>query len=174
MGRIVVLLAILLSSCVTQKRCDDKFPPQEKFNIRDSVAIRDSLRIRDSVNIVTKDSIVIKEGISGKDSIPCTENAKTTIKRGGDIFNVWVRNGKVYFDYNLEGTVSRFSKEIKYLKQENLSLRESKSSNIEDKKEVVTKTETYIPWWVKVLAWIGAAALVWTLVKLLIQKLADV
>jgi hypothetical protein len=174
MGRIVVLLAIIFSSCVTQKKCEQKFPTQEITNIRDSVAIRDSVNIRDSINIVSKDSIVIKEGISGKDSIPCTENAKTTIKRGGDVFNVWVKNGKVYFDYNLEGTTSRFNTTIQVLKQEIALLKESKSSNVETKTEVVTKTETYIPWWVKVLAWIGAGALVWTLVKLLIQKLADV
>jgi len=38
----VVLVMVLLSSCITQRKCDRKFPPQEYTHIKDSLVIKDS------------------------------------------------------------------------------------------------------------------------------------
>jgi len=39
----VVLVMVLLSSCVTQSKCDRKFPPQQYTNVKDSLVLKDSL-----------------------------------------------------------------------------------------------------------------------------------
>jgi len=38
----VVLVMVLLSSCVTQSKCDRKFPPQQYTNVKDSLVLKDS------------------------------------------------------------------------------------------------------------------------------------
>jgi len=38
----VILVMVLLSSCVTQSKCDRKFPSQQYTNVKDSLVIKDS------------------------------------------------------------------------------------------------------------------------------------
>jgi len=161
---IFILMVVFASSCVTKQACERKFPAQSK----DSTVIKDSfvikIIIKDSVAI--RDSIVIHEGASGKDSVPCNENSKTVIKRGGDEFVIQVRNGKVYFSYDLKATTERYQSIIREKDKEI----EQAKSNVQVKEKVITVTKEvlYIPWWVKILAWIGAIAMVVLLVRLLI------
>jgi hypothetical protein len=37
-----LLIIFLLSSCVTQRRCNEKFPPRESVEVRDSIVYRDT------------------------------------------------------------------------------------------------------------------------------------
>lgn len=161
-----IFILLLLSSCVTKQACEKKFPPETR--IKDSIVVKDSLVIKDSIVIKTKDSIVIVEGVSGSDSIPCNENSKTTVRRNGDVFTIKVRNGKVYFDYDLKGTTSRFQELItqKDFEINKLSVMQKNS----EETKVVVSTVTYIPWWVKVLAWIGGISIVWYAIKYAIAK----
>jgi hypothetical protein len=81
--------------------------------MKDSIVIKDSVVIHDSIVIKfeKKDSVVVVQGSSGSDSMPCSENQKSTIRRGGDIFTISVKNGVVRFSYDLAGTISRFTAE---------------------------------------------------------------
>jgi hypothetical protein len=165
---IMILVAIaFLSSCATQRRCDKKFPP----STRDSVVIKDSIVIKekDSVVISYHDSTIIKEGVSGEDSIPCNENVKTKIVRGGDTFIIEVKDGKINFKYNLEGTISRFSKtEVDRSKIKETTKEKSKA---EVHEKTIVRVQQYIPLWVKILAWIGALAILYVIVKLSSRKI---
>lgn len=161
-----IFILLLLSSCVTKKACETKFPAETR--IKDSIVVRDSIVIKDSIRIQTKDSIVIVESASGTDSMPCNENSKTTIKRNGDVFTIKVKNGKVYFDYDLKGTTSRFQEVISEKDREikNMSTGISKSAET----KVVVSEVKYIPWWVKVLAWIGAISILYFAIKYAISR----
>lgn len=177
-----ILLALftvsLLASCVTQSACDKKFPPTTSK--KDSTVIHDSVvvKIKDSVNIVTKDSTVIVEKVSGKDSIPCNENSKQTIRRGKDVFNISVKNGKVYFDYNLEGTVSHYNSIIQYQAHAIDSMSNLSVTHVQE--TTIVKAPPALPWWkawlIKIwdvleliLALLGAFCVIRFVVKLVIK-----
>lgn len=164
----MVLAAIaFLSSCVTQSRCDKKFHP----STRDSVVIKDSIVIKekDSVVISYHDSTIVTEGATGQDSIPCNENTKTKIVRGGDTFIIEVKDGKVHFKYDLKGTISRYSK--KEVDRSQIKETTKDKSKAEFHEKTIVRVQQYIPLWVKVLAWIGAATLFYIIVKLSSKKL---
>lgn len=152
----MITVILLLGSCVTQQKCDKKFPPSTK----DSIVYRDSVVIKEVVKITTKikDSTIIKEGIAFKDSTPCNENSTTKIVRNGDTFIVKIKNGMVHLDVNLQETISRFqTKEVDKTKEKEST---KDSSKIEKKEKIIVRFQQYIPWWVKALAAIGIVALI--------------
>lgn len=181
MGRFItiILLLIITQSCVTQKNCDKKFPPAT--NIKDSVVVRDSVviktivkeTIKDSVRI--KDSTVVVQGVSGEDSIPCNENSTTIIRRGEDIFRIQIKQGKVFFNYDLKGTQSRYQSIIQSKDREyKENLERFKASNVNashSETKVVISEVMYIPLWVKILAWTGGLFILWTATKYMITKI---
>jgi len=166
----ILFVLLILPGCITKKACERKFPPSE--TISDSIVIRDSIVIKDStvIRYEKKDSIVIKESASGKDSVPCNENTKQVIKRGGDTFIVEVKNGKVYFSYDLAGTISRYQS----IKEENLqsktSVRDSKQSNSHSEVKVVVSTVEYIPWWARACIFITIGLLIYLSARYFVFK----
>ena len=169
MRNIIMILAAIafLSSCATQKRCDRRFPP----STRDSVVIKDSIVIKekDSVVISYHDSTIVTEGVAGQDSIPCNENSKTKIVRGGDTFIIEVKDGKVHLKYDLKGTISRYSK--KEVDRSQVKETTKDKSKAEFHEKTIVRVQQYIPLWVKILAWIGAIASLYIIVKLSSKKL---
>lgn len=168
-NKILILIAVIsfmATSCATRKACDRKYPPA----VRDSIRIKDSVVIHDSTIIKTKikDSIVIVEAVKGSDSLPCNENTKQTIVRGGDKIVVEVRNGKVYVDYNLAGTTSRFNSVIE---EKDRTIKELKSKdNFREKIVVKEKITNVIPWYITALAWIGGICLALIIGKLALKR----
>lgn len=166
MKRTLLLLVIvaLISSCATEKICKQKFGAQVT-SVKDSIVIKDStvVRIKDSVYVNVKDSVVIKEGAKGKDSIPCNENSSQTIKRGDDVFHIKVKNGMVFFDYDLKGTVSHFNSVIDY-----------KSHQVDSLSQLIQKQSTEsvkilpaptVSWW---KAWLLK---IWSVLELILAAI---
>jgi len=170
---ILVLLFIMLAltSCVTQDKCQRKFPPS--VTTKDSIVFKDSIRIKDSVSIRVekKDSIVIVQGISGKDSMPCNENGKTTIRRGGDVFTITTKNGKVYFDYDLKGTESRYQFMLNEQSRVINELKLSQQYAGHSETKVVVSVVEHIPWWAQACCWIVVAIAILYAIRYLILKL---
>lgn len=176
---ISVYVLFVLGSCATQDRCSKKFPVTE-LSVKDSFVIRDSVvvKIKDSVYLSIKDSIVYSEGMSGKDSMPCTENGRYVFKRGGDVFTVMVKDGTVFFDYNLKATQSRFLHEISFKNSQIDSLKTaislSKSEKVvvlpEKKESLKDKIFRYVQ---GVLSLIGLIWIISYLFRLLIRKLSN-
>lgn len=177
MGRIILIaLAITLVSCgLTKTPCEraNKICPG-----RDSIHVKDSIVYRDSINykivVKEKDSVVVRDSFSAEQEIPCVDGAKARIIRGGDVFDVSVKNGKVNLKVNLQGTTSRFSSKIEeknafiFRLQNQLKLK-NKTKTLPP----VVSVLTHVPWWVRVLAWIGGISLLIFAGKYLISKLAD-
>lgn len=165
---LIAVISITSTSCVTRKACDRKYPPA----VRDSIRIKDSVAIHDStiIKVKIKDSTVVTQEVKGKDSLPCNENAKATIVRGGDKVVVEVRNGKVYVDYNLAGTISRFNSVIE---EKDRTIKELKfKDNFREKVVVKEKITNEIPLIITILAWIGGISLVLIIGKLALKRVS--
>ena len=82
----IVALFFALTSCVTQKACDKKFPPQtrEIINIKDSTVIKDSIRVQIKDSTVIKDSIVYKAPSEGSTEFE---------DKGGDFTHTFKQDG---------------------------------------------------------------------------------
>lgn len=77
-------IATFLSSCVTQQKCNEKFPPKEGISKTDSIYIHDSILV-----YVTPE---------GRDtfSMNCTENGIYRFNQGGTKITVKVDNGEIF------------------------------------------------------------------------------
>jgi len=148
---IYLLLILSLSSCVTQRRCNDKFPAKETTVTTYNTVTRDSIALRyDSIPVYypvpflqIKDSIIIRyeNGQSMSDKLILRGNFSQAI--------VQVKNGKLYGTLTEEGVMKLRVQRIMqdhYIK--------TLQSTIEKTKAVVA--EKYIPVWVKRLAWTGS------------------
>jgi hypothetical protein len=178
MGRItiVLLFAVYFFGCGVRKT-----PCQRAQKIcpsHDSIAIKDSIRIKDSISVKTvlniKDSVVIKDSLVVQQSLPCVDGAKTRIVRGGDVFDVSVKNGMIDLKVNLQGSVSRFSSKIKEQETtiKNLTYKLSTKEKVKTLPPIV-RVITHTPWWMKALAFIGGVSIFLFLGKMAINKLAD-
>lgn len=150
---IFLLISVgILSSCgVGKSLCP-------KPSIRDSVRVRDSVVIHDStvIKVKTKDSIVVIEEVRGVDSLDATKDSKTTIRRGGDVFKVEVKEGKIYLSYFLQGTINKFNSVIEERDRQIKELKERESTQKTEILKVIEKE--VIPWYVKYM--IGYSVLI--------------
>ena len=73
----IAILIFLLSSCITEKRCNEKFPPRE------SVEVRDSIVYRDTTIIIPPDTISFTfiDTCQDMDTVFITKNGKVRVIR---------------------------------------------------------------------------------------------
>jgi hypothetical protein len=151
---LIILLAFLLLGCVTQKRCNEKFPSQS-FT-KDSIVYKDKLVYKDTTiyvpipgDTVYKDTLVYVDKFTGlvnsKKVYAFTSLAEAI---------AWVSNSKLYLtliqkDTTIEVRLDSALKEVTYWKEKYHS-----SSS------VVVKETVKSPWYMKVLSWIGGVCLV--------------
>ena len=170
--RILIPLLIILTSCATQKRCEQKYGKITK----DSTVIHDSIRYTDStvIKTVKRDSVVIREAVEIKDSMPCANNGKYMFKRGGDEFYVTVKDGEVYFSAKLAATESHYESIINDKEREIKSLQSKQDTHVVVKELPVPKVPWYMhlwDWLLKVLAAIGAFYLLTLLCKYFLKTI---
>ena len=165
----ILLSVAFLSSCGLGKNIC-----KPKYSLRDSVVVRDSVVIHDStvIKVETKDSVVITEKVVGSDSLDCKENIKSIIRRGGDIIKVEVRNGKVYLDYELSGTISRFKEQI--AQKDRLIEQLQARDNIQKTEITKVVKEKFIPWWVTYLVVYAALCTVFIILKFALKGILGV
>lgn len=150
---ILSLILISLSSCITQRRCNDKFPPEQSVNIKDSTVITYETKFRDSVvkvivNIpktVIRDSVVVRyEG--GK----CTSD-KLTLTGKYSQAEVWMQNSILKGELTEGGWIPL---QVKITMQERY-IKELRQKSTE--KQTVKMVE-YIPKWKLLFFYIGLGA----------------
>ena len=153
MKKYLILLAAItmLSGCVTQRRCNDKYPPVQSVNVKDSVVIREEIRYRDSTiymvfpipKTVVRDSVVIvyKDGKYPQGKLYLNGKFSKAV--------VWIQNNMLRGELTESGWIPLQVKVImqdKYIKE----LRSNKSDSVKVVAEYKTRKI------VKVFAWIGA------------------
>ena len=159
MKKLIYLILILsLTSCVTQRRCNDKFPPEQSINIKDSTRITD-VTVFDTVHVtqyykipvyVTRDSVVVRF-VNGQ-----TVSDKLYLKGRYSEAVIWMQNNI------LKGTLTE-SGWIAIQTDLIMSKRTITELKARTTYKSTVVTEKYIPAWVKRLAWVGAIYLVLTI-----------
>jgi hypothetical protein len=160
------IIVLTLTSCVTEKACNKKFP--QIFTIRDSVIIKDSvsLLVNNVVEVKQKDSIVIVKRQSGETEFKDRgDDFNQTFTVGGNKFYISRTNGIVKFSYDLEGYISQFKdKEKTYLSEiKNLQKRYSELKS--SKQEVRVSVIKHIPKWIWYLIAFLSIPWVWYIIR---------
>jgi hypothetical protein len=151
---ILILLALTLVGCVTQKRCNEKFPPQTITITKDSIVEKEKIVLKDTV--VTRtipgdtvhqiDTVISNKGIVNSKKL----YAETSLAKA----SAYVYKSKLYLeliqkDTTLEFKLDSVIQEATYWKEK-----------YQNSSTVVIKETSKSPWYVKVLAWIGSVCLV--------------
>lgn len=160
-------MMLVIVACTSSERCARKYPP----SVRDSVVIRDSTVLIESTifKVVERDSIILVPGIKGEESMPCNENGKYVIRRGGDVFVIKINNGKVDFTYDLAGTVTAFSERVSEKDREIALLKNFNTTASHKEDRVIKVKEKWVPWYYKALSLIGVLSLAYFSIRLAIK-----
>lgn len=147
---LILSLALFLGSCVSQRACDKRFPPETK--IKDSIVIRDSVHIIEKVHhsLKIKDSIVYTQGV--KDSGEVSANENQTIKIKNDKVNIVIKikDGKVSYNVDISPMESRYQSTIDSMSNELQSYKSRDSTNIHDSEKVKPAVVIKDPWYIRI------------------------
>jgi len=104
---IVILTALLLGSCVTQKRCYTKFPPKTVTVIKDSLVIKDTIIYRDRlVPYKIKGDTVWQEKTI---QVPASLNVSPIVLENTyAIARAWIENSKLKMELEQKDQVINF------------------------------------------------------------------
>lgn len=102
----VLILGLVLgfSSCITQKKCNDRYPP----SVRDSTYIRDTVIFEVDTVRVPGETVVLR------DTIPCPElNIEKTVKKNHVTASIKIKNGIIDFQCKADSLEALLNKERK-------------------------------------------------------------
>jgi len=176
----IILLAIIAiittSSCVTQKRCNTKFPNASTTNDSNSIVIKDSIVIRDSVVVSVKDSIVYTAAVKDSGTIDASQNHTYKFKSDKANVTIKIKDGKVSYVIDISATESRYNTTIKDLKSE-LEVFRSRDS-ISSSTVVIVKPAPIVRWYMSLwysirdfFAWLGLIIAAYFFVRFIVFKL---
>ncbi|MFA7361999.1 MAG: hypothetical protein WC139_13285 [Candidatus Kapaibacterium sp.] len=154
---IIIAIAIFFSSCVTQRKCQIKFPPQVTTIIKDS--IREVIKLRDTTIYVKlpADTVTISDTIYVKDGVTVFKEIKAeTILATA---RVWIGQNRL----NL--TLADKDTTLTIKLKDALKTSEFWQSKYVNEKQVVEVK--YTPKFIKVLAWIGGVCIILLILWLL-------
>jgi len=162
---ILMVLAIMAASCVTQSRCERKFPPEQSTIINDSIVITEQTRYYDSIiytyvqipKYTVRDSVVIVYK-NGEASVvkPLKLQGKYSVAM------VWIQNNILRGELTESGWIPIEAK---------LRLQEKTINELRNKETIKTivEKEKYVPFFIKVLAWIGGICILVSVLILVIK-----
>lgn len=148
---LVVAALLILSSCATQKRCSNKFPPAENSRIDSVYIYRDMVRWKDTIIYKELPPVVIERYASIKDTLKLTGSYSEAF--------AWVSDG------NILGKLNEGIKPAKI---------EYKIKEVEViKTKVVREVEQvkFVPKFTQWFAWVGIIALILIIIKVSLRFL---
>lgn len=147
LASLAIMAAFAMSSCVTQKRCQELYPAV----VKDSIRIKDSVSIREISVFIPRDSIVFK------DSIPCKDFVfDLSEKKNNLTASLHIAKGKVSFKC-AEDSLRAVIEE-----------REHFISTIDRSVKVEFKTEYISHWYTVPCYWIAGLSLMYLIIVLVI------
>jgi len=150
---IILLLVLIFSSCVTQKKCLQKFPPQIIREVYDSIIIKDSIIYRD-IEIEVK---IPGDTIEVEKKVPIKENiSPVTVENTYSSAKAWVENSKLKLQLIQKDQLIKYKVDSAIQVAKHWEYR----WNIEKQKEVIK--EKYIPkiYSIAFYMWIGVIVIV--------------
>lgn len=155
----VILVMVLLSSCVTQSKCDRKFPPQQYTNVKDSLVIKDStIYSYAEIPVYIKGDTVIKHDTVIKDKKTGLVNSKPVYaetdfaKAKAQVVNSQLKLDLIQKDSTFKVRTDSLLKEIYHWKEQYNSVNTQKVKQVE-----------YIPRIYSIFALIGLLTVVITI-----------
>lgn len=142
---LLILVALLLSSCVTQRKCDRRFPPETYTQIKDSLVIKDSviysyaeIPVYIKGDTVTKHDTVFKDKktglINSKPVYAETDFAKVTAQ----VVNSQLKLELVQKDSTFNVITDSLMKEVYHWKEQYNSVNTQKVKQVEHIPKVYT------------------------------------
>lgn len=149
------MLMCILQSCITQKKCNERYPPE--------------IYQSDSILIVKHDTIIYDtitipgDSVSIHDTIPCPElEYHREITKNHISAHVDISKGKISVECHEDEIRSFYQKKIE-------ALRESRIRYIE--KKIINKQDIpFVPWYLKVIIIILCLTNLWFMVKTVFKK----
>lgn len=158
---IVSIAAAFFGSCVTQRRCLEKFPPETTVQIRDSIAYRDTTIYIPIQADTVRDSIPVEchETTPGSPA-PKPKNTKPVmVKNRWSTAVAWIENGKLKLDLMTNDTTLAFvidSAVSERVKQITIN-------------QQFVKPEKYIPKFYKIALWMLVIVFVLAVGKIIVN-----
>lgn len=157
---IILIALISLSGCVTEKRCNSKYPPEVMIIRKDSIITKKETIFRDTTIFVKipgenqyyTDTIYIKDGqLYFKPSHLRTSFAES---------RAWIENGNIRHTLTQNDTIIsvRINNAIR------LTWERAEKYYSKDQTKIVEKK--VVPLWVKILSFVGAATLMYLIYKI--------
>lgn len=147
---ILIFGLFFLSSCVTQERCNTKFPPG--VSIRDSIIYKDSIAWRDTTIYIPGESIEIHDQVNC-DSLHRAQLAEKKIRAGHVTAVVSIKDGQLSVLCKEDSLISV----VASLKDHIKTLTTSKSKTV----TLAPITTTKAHWYDITLRWIALFLFVW-------------
>lgn len=150
---LVVVASLMLTSCSYEfycKRCPTT--TIHTVEIKDTVIIKEILKDTTITVILPADSVITVMVVQC-DSLGMAQMKETVIKHKNMVATLKIQNGKLY--QNITHLIDSMDVVVQYKDREITNLQ----SRVESLSEVKEKEVKYIPWWAKVLSWIGGVAL---------------
>jgi hypothetical protein len=107
----IILFAILsqfMISCVSQKACDKKFPPETRIKDSTVVTYKDSIIEKKKVVLIVKDSVRYTEAVKDSGEMDTKENATYKFKNDKAAVTIQIKDGKVKWNIDIKATEQRF------------------------------------------------------------------
>lgn len=150
---LAVVASVMLTSCGTTffcKRCPTTVI--HTIELKDTTIIKEILKDTTITVFLPADS-VITVMVVNCDSLGMAQMAETVIRHKNMIATLKIKNGKLY--QNITHLMDSMDITIQYKEREITNLK----SRIENLSQVKEKEVKYIPWYARVLSWIGGIAL---------------
>lgn len=125
----VITMIVILSSCVTQKKCLQKFPPQIIRERYDSIVIKDTIIYKDRIRVIVipADTVYKDREIPG--ILPSITTKPMVLENDYVIAKAWIQNSRLKMQLEQKGQVLKFKldsadKEVRHWKFEYLKIKE--------------------------------------------------
>jgi len=153
---IPILLILTFASCVTQRRCNTKYPPQTVTIIKDS--IRTEIQYKDTTifiklpveKVTVFDTVYLKNGVIQFKQINAQTNYATA--------RAWIGSNRLNLELLDKDTTLKFRLEN--------ALKTAKYWELKATTETKIVEKLFIPKWAKALSWFGAAFIILTILFL--------
>ena len=176
---LLLTIALIATSCATQRRCDKLFPPETRIKDSTVVTYKDSTIEKVEVKTITKDSIVYTAATKDSGEVETSENSVYKFKNDKVSIKLIIKDGKVRYFVDVSATESRYSTKIDSLSKVVEKYKSRDSVVVKDKEVVKQAVEPKTPWYLKLygyakdaLALIGLIWLIVLLFRLVIKKFA--
>lgn len=158
---LIVLIGLMLAGCTTQRKCNNKFPPETIIIRKDSIIRTTHTVYRDTTVYVhvpaevkySTDTVIIKDGIIQSRKSHLTTSFAESL--------AWVEKGRLYHELQQNDTLIGF--EVK----DAIRLTWERAEKYYSEKQQTVVTKKYIPLFYKIMMWVAFGFIAYYILRLI-------